>query len=53
MNMNITDKPQQFSWVGNEEMCIDQIKIDQCSNVIIGRYGGNKTAGAKKTKTEH
>ncbi|MGG2065533.1 protein phosphatase 2C domain-containing protein [Bacillus sp. S14(2024)] len=48
--MNIMDKSQQFSWVGNEEMCIDQVKIDQCSNVIIGRYGGNKTAGAKKNE---
>ncbi|WP_429755231.1 protein phosphatase 2C domain-containing protein [Bacillus sp. S10(2024)] len=50
MNMNITDKPQQFSWVGNEEMCIDQVKIDQCDDVIIGRYGGNKAAGAKKNE---
>lgn len=50
MNMNIMNKPQQFSWIGNEEMCIDQVKIDQCGDVIIGRYGGNKTAGAKKNE---
>ncbi|HDX9579452.1 TPA: protein phosphatase 2C domain-containing protein [Bacillus pseudomycoides] len=50
MNMNIMDKPKQFSWIGNEEMCINQVKMDRCDNVVIGRYGGNKAAGAKKNE---
>src|SRR5690606_6276974 len=39
-----------FEWSGSEIQYIDEIKIDSCNHVLIGRYGGNSSAGAHKNE---
>ncbi|PEB51459.1 protein phosphatase [Bacillus pseudomycoides] len=49
MNMHITSNTQ-YSWVGNEEMCLGEISVKQYGDIVLGRYGGNISAGAKKNE---
>lgn len=44
------DSVRAFQWIGQEEPCIDQIKINVCGEMAVGRYGGNKLAGANKNE---
>ncbi|MCR2823536.1 protein phosphatase 2C domain-containing protein [Lederbergia panacisoli] len=39
-----------FEWSGSEIQFVDEIKIDSCNHVQIGRYGGNSKAGANKNE---
>ncbi|MDM5188680.1 PP2C family serine/threonine-protein phosphatase [Bacillus sp. DX4.1] len=48
--MHITNNTKQYSWVGSDEMCLGEISVKQCGNVVIGRYGGNTSAGARKNE---
>lgn len=47
--MNITNN-RQYSWVGSREMCLDEISIKQYGEIVIGKYGGNISAGAKQER---
>lgn len=47
--MNITNN-RQYSWVGSREMCLDEISIKQYGEIVIGKYGGNISAGANKNE---
>ncbi|MDQ0343252.1 serine/threonine protein phosphatase PrpC [Lederbergia wuyishanensis] len=40
----------RFKWSGSDIQYIDEIKIDSCLHVLIGRYGGNSRAGANKNE---
>jgi hypothetical protein len=41
---------QEFNWVGNQESFVDQPSIIQLGNIVIGRYGGNSSAGQYKNE---
>lgn len=47
--MNITNN-RQYSWVGSSEMCLDEVSVKQYGDIVLGTYGGNISAGAKRTK---
>ncbi|WP_312506831.1 protein phosphatase 2C domain-containing protein [Lysinibacillus sp.] len=46
----MNNNSQDFSWVGSEENFVDQITIQQLNHIIVGRYGGNSTAGQYKNE---
>ena len=39
-----------FSWVGSQQSFVDDISIEQFNHVILGRYGGNSSAGQYKNE---
>lgn len=39
-----------FSWVGSQEQFIDQSNTVQLGGIVIGRYGGNSSAGQYKNE---
>ncbi|MGI2328329.1 protein phosphatase 2C domain-containing protein [Planococcus sp. YIM B11945] len=39
-----------FSWVGSQELFVDQADIQQIHNIVIGRFGGNSSAGQSKNE---
>lgn len=39
-----------FNWVGNRESFVDEPSIIELGNMIIGRYGGNSSAGQYKNE---
>lgn len=41
---------QKFLWIGEKNPAIHQIKLDTYNEIVIGRYGGNKQAGAYKNE---
>lgn len=41
---------RKLQWIGQEAPYINQIKIELCDQMIIGRYGGNLQAGAYKNE---
>ncbi|MBS4198130.1 protein phosphatase 2C domain-containing protein [Bacillus sp. FJAT-49732] len=43
-------KRYTFEWSGSEIHYVDEIKIESCNQVLIGRYGGNSSAGANKNE---
>ncbi|PEP10237.1 protein phosphatase [Bacillus wiedmannii] len=45
-----TTNNRQYSWVGNTEMCLGEISVKQYGDVVLGKYGGNISAGAKKNE---
>lgn len=47
--MHITNN-RQYSWVGSDEMCLGEISVKQYGDIVLGRYGGNRSAGAKKNE---
>ncbi len=47
--MHTTNK-KRYSWVGSNEMCLGEISVKKHGNVVLGRYGGNTSAGAKKNE---
>ncbi len=49
MSMHTTNNTQ-YSWVGNIEMCLGEISVKQYGDIVLGKYGGNKSAGAKKNE---
>ncbi|MGG3564374.1 protein phosphatase 2C domain-containing protein [Neobacillus rhizosphaerae] len=48
--MNPKGNVRTFYWSGQEDPCINQIKIDSCEQMVLGRYGGNQQAGAYKNE---
>lgn len=52
MSMHTTNNTQ-YSWVGSREMCLDEVSVKQYGDIVLGRYGGNISAGAKRMKTVH
>ncbi|EAO52553.1 hypothetical protein RBTH_02217 [Bacillus thuringiensis serovar israelensis ATCC 35646] len=49
MSMHTTNNTQ-YSWVGNIEMCLGEISVKQYGDIVLGKYGGNISAGAKKNE---
>ena len=49
MSMHTTNNTQ-YSWVGNTEMYLGEISVKQYGDIVLGKYGGNKIAGAKKNE---
>ncbi|PEP48812.1 PP2C family serine/threonine-protein phosphatase [Bacillus pseudomycoides] len=49
MSMHTTNNTQS-SWVGSDEMCLGEISVKQYGDIVLGRYGGNTSAGAKKNE---
>lgn len=45
-----TTNNRQCSWVGNKKMCLDEVSVKQYGNIVLGAYGGNISAGAKKNE---
>ncbi|HFT2184284.1 TPA: PP2C family serine/threonine-protein phosphatase [Bacillus cereus] len=45
-----TTNNRQHSWVGSREMCLDEISVKQYGDIVLGAYGGNISAGAKKNE---
>lgn len=45
-----TTNNRQYSWVGNTEMCLDEVSVKQYGDIVLGKYGGNIIAGAKKNE---
>lgn len=43
-------EPFKFSWVGSEDMYLDQIVTAVYQCMVIGRYGGSTAAGADKNE---
>ena len=52
MSMHTTNNTQ-YSWVGNTEMYLGEISVKQYGDIVLGKYGGNKIAGAKRMKMVH
>ncbi|MEN1937803.1 PP2C family serine/threonine-protein phosphatase [Paenibacillus sp. 102] len=45
-----TTNNTQYSWVGSNEMCLGEISVQRYGDIVLGRYGGNMSAGAKKNE---
>lgn len=45
-----TTNNRQYSWVGSREMCLGEISVKQYGDIVLGKYGGNISAGAKKNE---
>lgn len=43
-------RSQEFSWVGSQENFVDQLNTVQLGEIVVGRYGGNSSAGANKNE---
>lgn len=41
---------RDFSWAGNRETFVDQPDIKELGNIVLGRYGGNSSAGQYKNE---
>ncbi|WP_066070314.1 protein phosphatase 2C domain-containing protein [Neobacillus soli] len=41
---------RKLQWIGQEDPCINQINIESCGQMVLGRYGGNQQAGAHKNE---
>lgn len=39
-----------FSWVGSEDDFVDQPNVLQLNHIVVGRHGGNSTAGQSKNE---
>ena len=44
------NKEYEFSWVGSQNTFVDTISVEQFGQVIVGRYGGNSSAGQYKNE---
>ena len=40
----------EFNWVGSEEHFVDRIHVHTADHVVIGRFGGNSSAGQHKNE---
>jgi serine/threonine protein phosphatase PrpC len=43
-------KEYEFSWVGSQNTFVDTISVEQFGQVVVGRYGGNSSAGQYKNE---
>lgn len=43
-------RSQEFSWVGSDENFVDQPNTFQLGKIVVGRYGGNSSAGQYKNE---
>ncbi|MFE8699722.1 protein phosphatase 2C domain-containing protein [Cytobacillus sp. FJAT-54145] len=43
-------KDQEYCWVGSQEHFVDEISIQEVSHVVVGRFGGNSSAGQYKNE---
>ncbi|MFZ7942936.1 protein phosphatase 2C domain-containing protein [Bacillus sp. S3] len=51
MESNENREPfRKLKWNGQEAPYIDQIKVESCEEMVLGRYGGNRLAGAFKNE---
>jgi hypothetical protein len=41
---------EEFSWVGSQENFVDQPDVSQIGKIVVGRYGGNSSAGQYKNE---
>ncbi|MFJ7725256.1 PP2C family serine/threonine-protein phosphatase [Neobacillus sp. NPDC097160] len=41
---------RKLRWIGKEAPYLGQIKIDSCEELVLGRYGGHRQAGAYKNE---
>ncbi|MEM9807445.1 MAG: PP2C family serine/threonine-protein phosphatase [Cyanobacteria bacterium P01_D01_bin.56] len=48
--VDLTEEAVLLRWEGKNEPCLDKPRITQVGHVILGCYGGNSTAGAKKNE---
>lgn len=48
--MHTINNRNQYSWIGSDEMCLGEVSVRQCGHIVIGRYGGNMSAGARKNE---
>ncbi|MGR3778642.1 PP2C family serine/threonine-protein phosphatase [Bacillus paramycoides] len=45
-----TKNNTQHSWVGSREMYLGEVSVKQYGDIVLGKYGGNINAGAKKNE---
>jgi hypothetical protein len=48
--MQMNKRSHEFSWVGSHENFVDQPNTLQLGPIVVGRYGGNSSAGAYKNE---
>lgn len=48
--MHTINNRNQYSWIGSDEMCLGEVSVRQCGHIVIGKYGGNTSAGARKNE---
>lgn len=46
----MTKQSEVFSWVGSQEHFVDQPDVSQIGKIVVGRYGGNSSAGQYKNE---
>ncbi|WP_205536268.1 protein phosphatase 2C domain-containing protein [Paenisporosarcina cavernae] len=44
------NKECKMSWVGSREHFVDQVDVQQINHVLVGRFGGNSSAGQYKNE---
>lgn len=44
------NKEYEFSWVGSQITFVDNISVEQFCHVVVGRFGGNSSAGQYKNE---
>lgn len=40
----------EVNWVGSQVSYVDEPTVDQLSHIVVGRFGGNSTAGQYKNE---
>lgn len=48
--MNKTDNTIEYTWIGSQENFIDEVNVYMISHMVLGRFGGNSTAGQYKNE---
>ncbi|MGG0718144.1 protein phosphatase 2C domain-containing protein [Robertmurraya massiliosenegalensis] len=48
--MNKTDNTVEYTWIGSQENFIDEVNVYMISHMVLGRFGGNSTAGQYKNE---
>lgn len=44
------ERYKSMHWLGSQKMCLDEIHISKCFDIVIGCYGGSTQAGAYKNE---
>lgn len=48
--MNKKNNDYEYSWVGSQKNYVDEINIHVCQEIVLGRFGGNSSAGQYKNE---
>lgn len=48
--MSNMEKNQDYDWVGSQEDFVDDISVVKLNHIVLGRFGGNSSAGQDKNE---